>query len=295
MKVEEAVKDFVCELEMQGYSPRTIRTYEVILNCFARWTEADVEDLTHSDFRKYAQHMLKEGRKGSYVNQIITCCKSFCSFLNEEYETNIKCSSINFVKEEQPVIKTLQPEDIKKLLSTCKDKNSFLDCRDRAIIVFFIDSGIRCLELQRIKEEDIFDDCILIHGKNSKDRFIPITQPMRRAMRQYERAKKAFFARVKSDAGEYYFCSRAGNFLDNPSIRQMFHRRGEGIDSSIRLTPHTLRHTFSQLSVKQGMDIKSLSVLLGHANMSITARYLDSMSAVDIVKEAKNKSIIMGL
>jgi integrase/recombinase XerD len=178
------------------------------------------------------------------------------------------------------------------MMSSCGG-NDFLSVRDKAVLSTLFETGIRCWELCCIKPEDIHDDYIVItSGKNHKQRVVPITPILKKALMRYEAAKAIFFTLKPTD--NYYFLSNHGRQLTNSAIEHIVKRHGDGIDG-IRVSPHTCRHFFAQQQVKMGTDLYTISRLLGHENIGITQTYLNSLRDSDIIKIAKQNSVLMNL
>ena len=171
--------------------------------------------------------------------------------------------------------------------------NDFLSVRDKAILSTLFETGIRCWELCCVKPEDIHEDYIVITtGKNHKQRVVPITPILKKALMRYEAAKMYYFTLKSTD--DYYFLSNHGRQLTNSAIEHIVKRHGESIEG-IRVSPNTCRHFFAQQQVKMGTDLYTISRLLGHENIGITQTYLNSLRDSDIIKIAKQKSVLMNL
>ena len=298
MKTNEAIQEYLTECEIRKYTPRTLKSYRVNLNLFSRWLETEkniteVDEIKASVVRQFTQFMIQKGRKGTYINGLLKTIKSFLTYIWDEYQEGFDTKKGNFkwCKEEKPVIRAFKPSDVRKMLDSCKGTD-YLSVRDTCILTVFFEGGIRCLELCSIKPEDVHDDFIIINGKNHKQRVIPITPVMRKAMYRYERCRNNYFACKPVD--DYYFLSFHGKMLTNSAVEHIFKQRGEGI-TDVRCSPHTARHFFAQMQVKMGTDLYTLSRLLGHENIQITQIYLDSLRDEDIIKIAKTKSVLMNM
>lgn len=298
MDIKEAVKDYLVEIEIRKYTPRTLKTYKIKLGIFERFCEeelglTDMDDVTMSTVKRFTQSMMQKGRKGTYINGCLKTIKSFIQYCHEEDlgGFNTKRGGFKWVKEDKPVIRAFRPRDVRMMLDACRG-NDYLDIRDRAILTMLFETGIRCLELCSIKNSDIHDDYIVINGKNHKQRVVPITPILRKALMRYDRTKEAYFAFRNRE--EYYFLSYTGKMLTNSAMEHMMKRRGKGIEG-IRVSPHTCRHFFAQQQVKMGVDLYTISRLLGHENISITQIYLDSLRDEDIIKIAKQSSVLSSL
>lgn len=298
MKVKAAIKDYLVEIEIRKYTARTIKTYRVKLNIFERYCAeeaeiVDVEDITVATIKQFTQYMMRRGLKGTYINGCLKTIKSFIQYCYEEDYGgfNTKRGGFRWVKQEKPVIRAFSSRDVKLMLDNCRG-DSYLDYRDMAILTLFFETGVRCLEAIMIKKSDIHEDFIIINGKNHKQRVVPITPVLKKALLRYDRAKESYFTFKATE--EYYFLSYTGKMLTNSGMEHMIKRRGKGIEG-IRVSPHTCRHFFAQQQIKMGTDLYTISRLLGHENISITQIYLNSLQDKDIIKIAKQNSVLMNL
>ena len=179
----------------------------------------------------------------------------------------------------------------KKRVKSCNGYD-FIPVRDKCILSTLFETGIRCWELCCIKASDIHDDYIIINGKNHKQRVVPITPILRKAMMKYDDVKSEYFTLKNTD--DYYFLSFHGKQLTNSAVEHIIKRHGEGIEG-VRVSPHTCRHFFAQQQVKMGTDLYTISRLLGHENIQITQTYLNSLRDEEVIQMAKQKSVIMNL
>lgn len=300
MKIKAAISDWLVECEIRKYTPKTLKGYRTNLNIFCRFCEEemdvdDMEDVSMVVIKKFTQSMIRKGHKGTYVNGLLKTVKSFIQYIFDEYGEafNTRNKGFKWVKEEKPNILAFKPKHVRLILENCRGA-SYLDIRDAAIITTLIETGIRCYELICIQPKDVFDDYIIIHGKNHKRRIVAITPVLKKALMRYDRVRESYFSYKNID--EYYFLSYSGRMLTNSGMEHMIKRRGKGIDlEGRRLSPHTFRHTFAQQSLKQGRDIYSISRQLGHENLNITSIYLRSLQDEEIIKMAKQNSVLMNM
>ena len=299
MKIKTAIKDWLVECEIRKYTPKTLRGYGINLNVFLRFCEeeaeiTDMDDINMAVIKKFTQTMIKKGHKGTYVNGLLKSAKSFIQYIYDEYEEgfNTRNKRFTWVKEERPIIKPFKPKDVRYILNNCKGVD-YLSQRDTAIITLLIETGVRCWELCCIQPKDVHEDFIIIQGKNHKQRAIPITPVLKKALMRYERTKESYFSFKNMEP--YYFLSNTGRQLTNSGMEHMIRRRSKGIDSDVRCSPHTFRHTFAQMQLKMGTDLYTLSRLLGHESVSITQIYLRSLEDAEIVKMSKQNSVLLNM
>lgn len=295
MKVELAIKEYLRDIEIRKYTPKTIRSYTVNLGVLLSFLEiqniTETEDLTPLVMKEFALFMSKRGRKGTYINSLLKVAKSFITYCyNEGYGGFNTRYKFAWVKEEKPVVRAFKPKDVKMMLGDCVGAD-FLPIRDRAILTMLFETGIRCYELCCIQNEDIHDDFIIIKGKNHKQRVVPITPILSKAMIKYNVMKDNQFPFKKN---EFYFVSFHGNQLTNSAVEHIIKRHGEGVEG-VRVSPHTCRHFFAQTQLKMGTDIYTISRLLGHESIAITQTYLDSLRDEDVIQQSKHRSVLGSL
>ena len=216
---------------------------------------------------------------------------SFESVVYEGYGGFNTKKNFKWCKQDKAVIMAFKPSDVRSMLRSCKGYG-FLQVRDAAVLTALFETGIRCWELCCIRKQDIHDDFIIINGKNHKQRVVPITPVLRKALLKYDNCAAAYFTLKNTD--DYYFLSFHGRQLTNSAVEHIIKRHGAGIEG-IRVSPHTCRHFFAQQQIKMGTDLYTISRLLGHENIQITQTYLNSLRDDDIIQIAKQKSVLMSM
>lgn len=170
----------------------------------------------------------------------------------------------------------LQLEEALKLLQclelTLKEEPTPIHYRDQAILVLFLNCGMRLAELCNIDLEDIQEDKIRILGKGNKERMVYLNDTAKKALDGYleQRTKMQIRRGVKA-----LFVSRQGNRLAHSSVQRLvkLYTDKAGLDSRI-LSPHKLRHTCATLLYQYGsVDIRTLQGLLGHESIQTTQIY----------------------
>lgn len=297
MKISTAEREYLIEIEVRKFTPKTIRSYRNNLNLFSRFCgeEAgitEVEELTLSVVRQFSLYMSGKGRKGSYINGLLKVAKAFIQYCYDEgYGGFNTKKNFKWCKQDKAVIMAFKPSDVRSMLQSCKGYD-FLQVRDAAVLTALFETGIRCWELCCIQKQDIHDDFIIINGKNHKQRVVPITPVLRKALLKYDNCAAEYFTLKNTD--DYYFLSFHGRQLTNSAVEHIIKRHGAGIEG-IRVSPHTCRHFFAQQQIKMGTDLYTISRLLGHENIQITQTYLNSLRDDDIIQIAKQKSVLMGM
>lgn len=297
MKISTAAKEYLIEIEVRKFTPKTIRSYRNNLNLFLRFCAeetdiTDIEDLSLAVVRQFSLYMSSRGKKGSYINGLLKVAKAFIQYCYDEgYGGFNTKKNFKWCKQDKAVIMAFKPSDVRQMLRSCRG-GDYIHIRDAAVLTMFFETGIRCWELCCIQKKDIHDDFIIINGKNHKQRVVPITPVLRKALLKYDTAKDNYFNLKNTD--DYYFLSFHGRQLTNSAVEHIVKRHGEGI-TDIRVSPHTCRHFYAQQQIKMGTDLYTISRLLGHENIQITQTYLNSLRDADVINIAKQKSVLMSI
>ena len=297
MKISVARREYLIEIEVRKFTPKTIRCYRNNLDLFLRFCEeeemiAEAEELTLAVVRRFSLFMSARGKKGSYINGLLKVAKAFIQYCYDEgYGGFNTRKNFKWCKQDKAVVMAFQPEDVRKMMQSCKGYG-FLQLRDMAVLTVLFETGIRCWELCCIQKKDIHEDFIIINGKNHKQRVVPITPILRKAMLKYESAAEQYFTLKNTD--DYYFLSNHGRQLTNSAVEHIVKRHGEGIEG-IRVSPHTCRHFYAQQHIKMGTDLYTISRLLGHENIQITQTYLNSLRDKEVISISKQKSVLLSL
>ena len=159
-------------------------------------------------------------------------------------------------------------ETVNKLISGC-DKSSFFGTRDSCICSFLMETGLRAQELLQLNIEDISfeDSSILVRmGKGRKPRTVFMGQTVRRQLRRY--------LKIRRDTKGALFTTHLGGRLKYSGLRQIMRRLAEQAGLSKPPQIHDFRRGYAIESLRNGVDLVSLSRLMGHTSLQILTRYL---------------------
>lgn len=296
MLSKEILEEFKLECELRRLSPRTIKGYYNNTLQFLTWLERqqdnpNLEAIRPQHIKMYIQFLLKKQLTPSYINSILRCIRAYFRYAVEEgYLTVNPSSKINWQKQGKVLINTFTDEEVRSLLDVF-DFSSFLSARNKLILAIAFDTGARNTEMCNILENDVRDNVILLHGKGNKERHVPLTPYLKRAIIKYRRIKVVYFA-DKIVPYQNLLLSRTGRPMTKEAMEHVFKQAAEQaeIRAEIRCSPHTARHYFAQTHLRNGLDVYSVSRLLGHENINITKRYLQSMQDSSIVELAVKTS-----
>ena len=156
----------------------------------------------------------------------------------------------------------------------------------RTILLLLPKTGMRIAEICALRKENYTQYQgvwgFLFRGKRSKQRFIPLTKTCRKIIDAY--------IEEYHDEGEWLFKGNKGGPITPAAVRKITRKIAKKEKKLKGLSPHILRHTFATNALRNGMNLKTLQTILGHANIETTARYLhpDAQMLFDAMKALEN-------
>ncbi|WP_317326959.1 tyrosine-type recombinase/integrase [Turicibacter sanguinis] len=301
MLIKDVIKEYVFELQVQNYTPRTIKGYKNNTLRFAQYCTnefqiSNLEEIKALHIKQYIKYLLSIGRSATYTNGILKNLRSFFKYCyKEEYiPTNIALK-VDWQREPKVIIKTFDNAEVKRMLDVY-DTKTYLNARNKCIVAILFDTGIRNIELCNLSITDVRDTVIYIKGKGRKERVVPISPMLKKIMIRYERVRESYIKHnlVQDDS---YFLSQNGRRLTGEVVERVIRKCGTqaNVRQTIRCSPHTCRHYYAQAQLINGLDVYSLSRLLGHEDISITKRYLQGIQDNDIIEVSIKTSPLMNL
>jgi integrase/recombinase XerD len=270
-----------CRVE-KGLAANTLASYRIDLQRFRDELPAE-KTATAADLTGYVESLYRAGLSARSIARHITTLRNFYSFLAREGE--IERDPTEFLKlprQSSTLPKYLNREEIDRLLAAPPlDKPTGL--RDRAMLQLLYATGLRVTELCRLELSAVERDAgvLRVTGKGNKQRLVPFGEVAREAVDEY--LLKGRPALLKGRASGFLFVtSWTRNTTRQHSktaamTRQGFWKllRGYGRRAGIfrDLTPHVMRHSFATHLVEGGADLRSVQIMLGHADISTTQVY----------------------
>lgn len=297
MLLEDAVREYIYEIQCRNYTKRTIKGYKNNLLKLTKHLTVEqqieeLEEIRPQHIKEYLNQLKARGLSTTYINTILKNIRSFYKYCYQEgYSGNIALK-IGWLKEEKTVIKSFSDEQIKKMLNYYKG-NSFREIRNKAIISMLVDTGLRNSELCDLRIGDVRETVVFVHGKGRKERIVPISPQLKKLLIKFERVREGY---LKDNILHYdnYFLSYRCKPLTVEGIERIVKICGEGI-KGIRVSAHTIRHYYAQAQLRNGLDVYSLSRLLGHSTIDITKIYLQSIQDESIIELSRKTSPLSNL
>ncbi|AUD65125.1 site-specific tyrosine recombinase XerD [Tenericutes bacterium MZ-XQ] len=272
------LKDYEYYLKKEkGSSKNTISAYARDLDQYRLFLEKYHQIKKPSQIqKKHIEGFLKSLDKrvsSKTLARKLTAIKSFHHFLALEKEVDIDITKdFSTPKSNKTLPKVLSIDQVVSLLEEV-DKDTNLGLRNKALLELIYGSGLRVSELLDIETEDIHlnQSYVIVHGKGSKERMVPISDMANIALRKYMADARPNLVNDKRNT--YVFLNQNGQRLSRQGFFKVLKKLASdaGIDSEC--SPHTLRHSFATHLLENGMDLRTLQTLLGHEDISTTQIY----------------------
>lgn len=276
MHFEEAQARFIRHLRLvKGVSDHTLRAYSQDLGGFLSFSREEgleffLADVTKRTIRRYLAHLHEGGASVKTVQRRLSALRSLFRFaVQEKLVAESPLDEIESPKKIRKLPVSIGYAQVEQLLAQ-PDVTTYLGLRDRAIMELLYSSGLRLSEIVGLSRRD-FDERSLtlsIFGKGKKQREAPITQTAASWISKYLDSPERNEVDLKA-----IFLNRWGKRLSARSVDRNFAAYLKASGLSERITPHTIRHTIATHWLENGMDLKTIQLLLGHSSLATTTIY----------------------
>lgn len=285
------IESFINYLEYEKKaSVHTVTAYRYDLEQFQEFTTLSFEKNTietadHAEIRAWVIDLVDEGLSSTSVNRKMATLRSFYKFLlRSRLITKDPTYKLKSLKNPKRLPEFVQESTINSVLEEAVYEATFEGQRDKMILEFLYQTGIRLSELTGLKWSDVnlYEGTVRVLGKRKKERIIPITFVLNRNILSYQ---KVFGERFSNGLQSHYFIVTNQGKQSYPMLiyRTVRHYLDFFAQTSSR-SPHVLRHTFATHLLNKGADLNAVKDLLGHANLAATQIYthnsLEKLKAV---------------
>lgn len=275
---ELCLKVFLNDGITRNLAPKTMEWYEEALRGrFLKKVNIEPQEFIKMDLEYLIENMKKDGLKITSVNTYLRSIRAFFGYLREE-EGLDNLPKVKLLKEDREPIKAFKEEDVRKLIEKPKKKNlkNFADLRDYVLISFLLGSGVRLKTFINIKICDIDFENREIYLRKMKGREqirIPLSFTLAKTLIEYLQIRG-------SEPEDFLFCNVYGDQMKEKNVQarvRLYCKKRLGTEKmkEYRCSPHTFRHTFAILYMRNGGDLLTLQKLLGHKSITITTRYVN--------------------
>lgn len=270
--LSDTIPKFLEQLRLlRNASEHTIRNYAIDLEAFQQFVgDVPLNTITRQTLRNFLAHLSGEQKSKKTVARRLSAIRSFFRHAcTQSWIDKNPTEEIETPKLDKPVPYSLDYKQVLHFLEQ-PDTDTYLGLRDRAIMELFYSSGLRVSELVGLNRQDLDrSNCTLrVRGKGKKERLLPITKNALQWIVRYLEDLE----RNQNDP-QAIFLNRFGFRLTVRSVDRSFDKYLRESGLSGRVTPHTIRHTIATHWLENGMDLKTIQLLLGHSSLATTTIY----------------------
>ncbi len=288
--MQEAIESFLRRGQARNLSHHTLRYYRVRLEAFSRYLEekklrVSPAEVTPSLVRDFLASETERVSALTASHSFITLRALFRFLVRDEVIEANPMERVEKVRVPRKVIQAFTFEQVESMLATCNGR-SFNGIRLRAVILTLLDCGLRVSELCGLTLEDVSWDegTLRVMGKGSKERVVPFGEATRQALMAYVSKR----SNIPGQAA--LFVTVYGDAMNRHEAHRILRRAGEKAGlSGVRCSPHTFRHTFAVMYLRNGGDAFTLQKLLGHSDLAMTRRYCE-LSQTDAIAKHRECS-----
>jgi len=252
---------YIEDLRLRNYSPKTLQYYVYCVSQFARYFNKSPVELGPEHIREYQLHLLEKKKSSwAFFNQTV-CALRFLYGITLGKDWVV--TRIPFPRRERKLPVVLSQSEVVQFLAAVRK------LKYRVALTTAYAAGLRLSEIRSLKVSDIDSKRMTIHirqGKGLKDRYVMLSPKLLDLLRQYWQAQRPT---------TWLFPGKTKQHQLNEGVLQDVARRARqrsGLKKKI--TTHTLRHCFATHLLEAGTDIKTIQMLLGHANLQTTVQYV---------------------
>jgi integrase/recombinase XerD len=280
MEIPAAISSFLTHVKVEkGLSSNTVSAYKrdlVKFDAFGRKRKLSLEAISRDDLVDFLAGLYRQKLESRTVARQLVTLRNFFRFAQIQELISVD-PSINL---ESPKIRRTLPgylrlEEIERLLEQ-PDEKTPLGLRDRAMLEVLYSTGLRVSELisLRVSDVDTKVGCVRCIGKGDKERIVPVGRKALVMVEKYLRAARPrLCGKGKSAGSPALFVNRRGTALSRVGVWKILSAYGRRAGLRVAIKPHMLRHSFATHLLERGADLRSVQLMLGHADISTTQIY----------------------
>jgi len=263
---------------LTSVSPATIRAYRSDLDAFVLWCEraelVGPSQVTRTALRRYVGSLATRSYARRTIARKASAVRRYFGWLTRTgILTSDPSAGLSVPGGSGRLPRVLRDDELTAVLDdppgTTANDTPAVRSRDDAVLELLYGSGLRVSELCGLRPEDldIARRRVMVWGKGSKQRVVPLSEPACDALRQWLDHGRRIIATADSPA-DAVFLNQKGRRLGPRDVRRLLDRRAPSPTH-----PHALRHTFATHLLDGGADLRAVQELLGHADLSTTQHY----------------------
>jgi integrase/recombinase XerD len=276
--VENDIRAFLNYVRVEkGLAENTVAAYGrdlAKLAAFGRARARDTRSLRRDDVVEFLGSLYKQGLDSRSVARHLVTLRNFSRFaLSEGWIKVDPTLNLESPKIWKSLPGCLTMEEVDRLLAQ-PDPATPLGMRNKALLELLYSTGLRVSELLglRMGDIDMQSGCLRCVGKGNKERLVPVGKQAIGAVAVYQRdARPKLIGRRATSP--YIFLNVRGGKLSRVGFWKLLSQYGKQAGLRLKLSPHKLRHSFATHLLERGADLRSVQLMLGHADISTTQIY----------------------
>ena len=278
MEIAASISSFLIHVKVEkGLAANTVSAYRRDLSKFSEFAKKrklSLEAVSRDDLVDFLAGLYRQKLESKSVARHLVSLRNFFRF-SQMQELIPSDPSVNL---ESPKIRRSLPgylrlEEVERLLAQPDSKTPF-GLRDRAMLEVLYSAGLRVSELVglRVSDLDTKVGCVRCIGKGDKERIVPIGKKALAVVDGYLHAARPRLL-GKVAGSPTLFVNQRGGALSRVGVWKILSAYGRRAGLRVPLTPHMLRHSFATHLLERGADLRSVQLMLGHADISTTQIY----------------------
>ncbi|MBU1046305.1 tyrosine-type recombinase/integrase [Patescibacteria group bacterium] len=270
--------EFLEYLEIEkGRSLKTVENYDRYLNKFLDYLESDSPSaITDEKLRKYRLYLNRQltGNNSDTIkkktqNYYLIALRGFLKYLVKREIQSLAPEKIELAKVGDRSLDLINEDELRRLLGVYKEKD-LASLRNKAILELLFSTGLRVSELCALNSDiDLKKDEMSVRGKGDKVRVVFFSDSAKKAVKEYLAKRK--------DMSDALFVSLntkgPASRLTTRSVERLVKQSAIKAGITKKVTPHIIRHSFATDLLENGADLRSVQMMLGHADISTTQIY----------------------
>src|SRR6266516_4391462 len=278
MEIAAAIASYLTHVQVEkGLASNTLSAYRrdmAKFEDFAKKRKLALNAVKRDDLVDFLASLYRQKLESKTVARHLVTLRNFFRYAQVQ-ELISEDPSVNL---ESPKIRRSLPGYLRleevELLLVQPDAKTPLGLRDRAMLEVLYSAGLRVSELVglRVTDLDTKVGCVRCIGKGDKERIVPIGKKALGMVERYLRDGRPKLL-GKATSSRTLFVNRRGGALSRVGVWKILSTYGRRAALRVALTPHMLRHSFATHLLERGADLRSVQLMLGHADISTTQIY----------------------
>jgi len=258
-------------------APNTVESYSRDLDRYlvfiAQEDALPLGKCTRSDLTRFLRFQQTQGLSARSLARMLSSIKTFYNYLIIEgvmHQHPFQDVQTPHLETRLPVV--MSREEVESLIKA-PDTATPLGLRDRAFFELLYATGLRVSELIGLKMDNLNFDAgfVIVTGKGSKQRVVPLGEVALGWLRDYLAQVRPVL--MKRSVNSYVFVNRDGSSMSRQGFWKLIKKYCLAAGIAKKISPHTLRHSFATHILEGGADLRSVQVMLGHADIVTTQIY----------------------